>query len=89
MTTKLQSLTELWQEFNLTGTQKLLDELATEITTRQDESDASRKFHIDLIRNFKKTNSEETRSIVAPLLKNFQNEIDSLSKRSKAAEKAF
>ena len=34
MTTKLQSLTELWQEFNLTGTQSLLDELATEITTR-------------------------------------------------------
>ena len=34
MTTKLQSLTELWQEFNLTGTQSLLDELATEITNR-------------------------------------------------------
>ena len=29
------------------------------------------------------------RTIVAPLLKSFQNEIDSLSKRSKAAEKAF
>ena len=27
--------------------------------------------------------------MVAPLLKNFQNEIDSLSKRSKAAEKSF
>jgi len=89
MTTKLQSLTELWQEFNLTGTQSLLDELATEITTRQDESDASRKQLIELIRTFKKTNSDETRSLVAPLLKHFQNEIDSLSKRSKAAEKAF
>ena len=89
MTTKLQSLTELWQEFNLTGTQKLLDELATEITTRQDESDSSRKQLIELIRNFKKTNSEETRQVVAPLLKNFQNEIDNLSKRSKAAEKSF
>ena len=56
---------------------------------RQDESDVSRKQLIELIRNFKKTNSDETRSLVAPLLKNFQNEIDSLSKRSKAAEKAF
>ena len=56
MTTKLQSLTELWQEFNLTGTQKLLDELATEITTKQDESDVSRKQLIDLIRTFKKSN---------------------------------
>ena len=63
MTTKLQSLTELWQEFNLTGTQKLLDELATEISSRQDESDASRKQLIDLIRNFKKTNTEETRLV--------------------------
>jgi len=89
MTTKLQSLTELWQEFNLTGTQRLLDELATEISSRQDESDASRKQLIDLIRNFKKTNTEETRTLVSPLLKNFQNEIDNLSKRSKAAEKAF
>ena len=89
MTTKLQSLTELWQEFNLTGTQKLLDELATEITTKQDESDASRKQLIELIRGFKKSNSEETRLVVAPLLKSFQNEIDSLSKRSKSAEKAF
>ena len=89
MTTKLQSLTELWQEFDLTGTQKLLDELATEITTRQDESDSSRKLLIELIRNFKKSNSEETRLIVAPLLKSFQNEIDNLSKRSKSAEKSF
>eukprot|EP00092_Neocalanus_flemingeri_P029576 GFUD01032122.1.p1 GENE.GFUD01032122.1~~GFUD01032122.1.p1 ORF type:complete len:685 (-),score=272.26 GFUD01032122.1:168-2222(-) len=89
MTTKLQSLTELWQEFNLTGTQKLLDELATEITTKQDGSDVSRKQLIDLIRGFKKSNSEETRLVVAPLLKSFQNEIDSLSKRSKSAEKAF
>ena len=56
---------------------------------RQDESDASRKQLIELIRTFKKTNSDETRSLVAPLLKHFQNEIDSLSKRSKAAEKAF
>jgi len=89
MTTKLQSLTELWQEFNLTGTQKLLDELATEITTKQDESDVSRKQLIELIRTFKKSNSEETRLVVAPLLKSFQNEIDMLSKRSKSAEKAF
>jgi len=89
MTTKLQSLTELWQEFNLTGTQKLLDELATEITTKQDESDVSRKQLIDIIRTFKKSNNEETRLVVAPLLKCFQNEIDSLSKRSKSAEKAF
>jgi len=89
MTTKLRSLTEVWQEFDLPGTQKLLDDLATEITTKQDGSDVSRKQLIELIRGFKKSNSEETRLTVAPLLKSFQNEIDSLSKRSKSAEKAF
>jgi len=89
MTTKLQSLTQLWQDFDLPGTQRLLDDLATEITTKQDGSDVSRKQLIDLMRNFKKSNTEETRHAVAPLLKSFQNEIDSLSKRSKSAEKAF
>jgi len=89
MTSKLQSLTQLWQEFDLPGTQRLLDELATGITTRQDESDGQRKLLIELIRNFKKNNSEETRLVVGPLLKSFQNEIDSLSKRSKSAEKSF
>ena len=39
MTSKLQSLTELWQEFDLTGTQKLLDELATEIAYHQEGVD--------------------------------------------------
>ncbi|XP_023340323.1 protein CASP [Eurytemora carolleeae] len=89
MASKLQSLTTVWQDFDLTGTQKLLDDLAGQITVRQDESDLSRKGLIDMIRSFKKTNTEETRLLIAPLLKSFQNEVDSLSKRSKAAEKAF
>ena len=42
MATKLQGLTDLWQEFDLPGTQRLLDDLATLITTRQDDSDVSR-----------------------------------------------
>merc|ERR1712013_716296 len=54
-----------------------------------DESDVSREQLIELIRSFKKSNSEETRLVVAPLLKSFQNEMDMLSKRSKSAEKAF
>jgi len=88
-TSKLQSLTTLWQEFDLPGTQKLLDELAGQITDRQDESDASKKTLIELTRAFKKSNSEETRLVVSPLLKSFQNEVDNLTKRSKAAEKSF
>ena len=31
---QMQGLTDLWQEFDLPGTQRLLDDLATQITTR-------------------------------------------------------
>lgn len=49
----------------------------------------SRKLLIELLRDFKKNNNDEVRQIVAPIVKSFQNEVDSLAKRSKAAEKAF
>ncbi|TRY77201.1 hypothetical protein TCAL_00088 [Tigriopus californicus] len=86
---KLQGLTQFWQAFDLPSVQGQLDEVATDITARQDASDVSKKSLIDLTREFKKSNDEETRSAVAPLIKSFQNEVDALSKRSKAAEKAF
>ncbi len=54
-----------------------------------DSSDNSRKILIELIRDFKRDNSEEVRSAVGPLVKAFQNEVDSLSRRSKTSEKAF
>eukprot|EP00088_Acartia_fossae_P056571 TRINITY_DN6586_c0_g1_i5.p1 TRINITY_DN6586_c0_g1~~TRINITY_DN6586_c0_g1_i5.p1 ORF type:complete len:670 (-),score=199.17 TRINITY_DN6586_c0_g1_i5:172-2181(-) len=89
MSVKLQTLATFWQEFDLSGTQKHLDDLAVQITTRQDEGEASMKVLIDQSRAFKKENTEETKQSVAPLLKSFRNEIDALTKRSKAAEKAF
>ncbi|KAK7505883.1 hypothetical protein BaRGS_00002605, partial [Batillaria attramentaria] len=66
-----------------------LDTTATELANRQDESDASRKKLVEQSREFKKNTPEDIRKIVAPLLKSFQGEVDSLSKRSKAAEAAF
>lgn len=39
MATKLQNLATFWQNFGLVNVQKGLDEVATEITSRQDESD--------------------------------------------------
>jgi hypothetical protein len=58
---KLQTLLQFWQTFNLPQVQQGLDLEATEITSRQDESDTSRKQLIELIRDFKKDNSEEIR----------------------------
>ncbi|GFO29658.1 homeobox protein cut-like 1 [Plakobranchus ocellatus] len=66
-----------------------LDTTATELANRQDESEGSRKRLVEQSRDFKKNTPEDIRKIVAPLLKSFQVEIDSLSKRSKAAEAAF
>uniref|UniRef100_A0A672F8N0 Protein CASP n=1 Tax=Salarias fasciatus TaxID=181472 RepID=A0A672F8N0_SALFA len=69
--------------------QKELDTTATQLASRQDESEQSRKKLIDLSREFKKNTPEDLRKQVAPLLKSFQGEIDALSKRSKEAEAAF
>lgn len=89
MATKLQTLATFWQNFGLVNVQKGLDEVATEITARQDESDTSRKALIELLRDFKKNSDDEVRQSVAPVVKSFQNEVDALAKRAKAAEKAF
>ncbi|UJR22316.1 hypothetical protein I4U23_025378 [Adineta vaga] len=78
-----------WTTFDLKTTQHDLDVTTTEIASRADESDQSRKKLVELSRDFKKNTNEDVRKAVAPILKSFQVEIDSLSKRSKAAEKAF
>ena len=89
MATKLQTLASFWQNFGLASVQKNLDEVAAEITARQDDSDNSRKVLIELLREFKKTNTDEVKQSVSPVVKSFQQEVDNLVKRSKAAEKAF
>lgn len=89
MATKLHNLTSFWQNFGLAQVQKDLDEVATEITSRQDASDASKKALIELLREFKKSSSDEAKQSCQPVVKSFQNEVDALAKRAKAAEKAF
>lgn len=86
---KLQTLAQFWQAFNLSQVQQNLDEIATQITSRQDESDNSRKALIKLIKDFKRDNSEDIHSAVKPLVKAFQTEVDALSRRSMLAEKSF
>eukprot|EP00731_Ephydatia_muelleri_P023124 Em0015g707a len=80
---------QFWKDFNIHEFQRFLDSQATDIAQRQDESNQSRKKLVELSREFKKNSSEELRLKMAPLLKSFQAEIDSLSKRSQAAETVF
>lgn len=89
MAVKVQAVIGAWKSFELANVQRELDETATEVATRQDDSEASRKKLVELSRDFKKTTSEDIRKQVAPLLKSFQLEIDSLNKRCKYSESAF
>ena len=49
---KLSGLTAFWQEFSLRESQSKLDDMATEITARQDESEESRSGGIRRNRTF-------------------------------------
>ncbi|XP_030648563.1 homeobox protein cut-like 1 [Chanos chanos] len=83
------SMFQYWKRFDLQQLQKELHTTATSLANRQDESEQSRKKLIDQSREFKKNSPEDLRKQVAPLLKGFQSEIDSLCKRSKESEAAF
>ncbi|CAG5118753.1 unnamed protein product, partial [Candidula unifasciata] len=89
MAANVQLMCQYWKTFDLLELQRELDTTATDLANRQDESEGSRKRLVELSREFKKNTPEDIRKVVAPLLKSFQLEIDSLSKRSKAAEAAF
>ncbi|XP_051521133.1 cut-like homeobox 1b [Myxocyprinus asiaticus] len=89
MAANVVSMCQFWKRFDLQQLQRELDSTATLLASRQDESETSRKKLIEQSREFKKNTPEDLRKLVSPLLKSFQSEIDSLSKRSKEAETAF
>lgn len=66
------------------------DESSIEIATRQDSSAEARKLLGEAIKNYKKlTVDEEKVKYVPTLLKDFQDEVDALTRRSRFAEKVF
>ena len=78
-----------WQEVDLTQVQREADEAAESISTRRDASEASRAKLVSAVKNFRSAASDEVRRSVGPLMKHFQQEVDSLTKRSAAAEASF
>ena len=86
---KLSSLKQFWEEFNLAHFQDRLDAYATEIAQKQDETSNSRSQLISLLQEFKNSNSDEVKSAASPLIRAFQGEVDKLDTRSKYGEKAF
>ena len=85
----LKSVLKCWTEFNLPALQKTLDQTATETVQRQDEAESAKKSLIELTKEWRKNVEDDVRTKCAPLIKAFQKEIDSLNRRSKAAESSF
>lgn len=76
-----------WQAFKLLDRQRAWEAAGAAAAARQDESAASRKSLADQVRAFKKLSEAEQPSSFPGLLKAFQDEVDSLTRRAKAAEK--
>ncbi|KAJ7859720.1 CASP C terminal-domain-containing protein [Mycena leptocephala] len=78
-----------WKEINLSELQKTLDAQGIQLVDNQKESVVGRKALADKTKEFKKLPVSEQPPEFKGLLKAYQTEIDSLTKRSKASENAF
>lgn len=78
-----------WREINLSELQRTLDAQGFEVVENQKESVVGRKALADRTKEFKRIPDEEKLNAFKGLLKAYQTEIDSLTKRSKTAENAF
>ncbi|RSH91821.1 hypothetical protein EHS25_009191 [Saitozyma podzolica] len=79
-----------WKEINLSELQKSLDATALELVENQKENLVGRKKLAEQTREFKKLPDDtEKFSAIKVLLKAYQSEIDSLTRRSKMSETSF
>ncbi|THH32502.1 hypothetical protein EUX98_g1693 [Antrodiella citrinella] len=78
-----------WKDINLAELQKTLDAQGVELVENQKESMMGRKALSEKTKDFKKISDDAKLNAVKGLLKSYQTEIDSLTKRSKFAETAF
>ncbi len=78
-----------WREIRLPSLQAAVRELPEQLLAAQKESLVSRKKLADTTRDFKKQSDEGKLEAIKALLKQYQGEIDSLTKRSQHSENAF
>ncbi|CAA7261704.1 unnamed protein product [Cyclocybe aegerita] len=78
-----------WKDINLTELQKTLDTQGIELVDNQKESVVGRKALAEKTKDFKKIPDDEKLNAFKGLLKAYQTEIDSLTKRSKTSDNAF
>ncbi|KAG8928608.1 hypothetical protein FRC03_009635 [Tulasnella sp. 419] len=79
----------IWKDISLSELQKTMDAQGLELVENQKESMVGRKGLADKTREFKKIPEEEKGQAFKTLLKAYQTEIDSLTRRCKTSENAF
>ncbi|CAE7146035.1 unnamed protein product [Rhizoctonia solani] len=79
----------VWKDIDLSELRKQLDTQGLEIVENQKESVVGRKALADKTKEFKKLPEEEKTEAFKGLLKAYQNEIDTLTKRCKSSDSAF
>lgn len=80
---------QTWAEIDLSSLQKKLDEQGIELKSEQKQLLASRKQLASKTKEFKKLDKEEKLSQFNTLLKQYQNEIDTLTSKQKKVEGFF
>ncbi|KAL3236555.1 CCAAT displacement transcription factor COY1 [Nakaseomyces bracarensis] len=80
---------ELWSKADLSSLQHDLDNSIIEIKDRESGFLESRKLLASETKSFKKLDSDEKLGTINKLIKQYQQEIDSLTKRSKNSEQAL
>eukprot|EP00727_Mastigamoeba_balamuthi_P005585 m51a1_g1646 Cytohesin-associated scaffolding protein (654) ;mRNA; r:335220-337954 len=85
----VEALAAEWASFDLHSTRQQLDKHAASIADTREASTASRKRLVKGTQEFKKSPEDKKMATLDGLLKMYQEEIDSVLRRSKQAEAAF
>mmetsp|Transcript_17943 Transcript_17943/g.23477 ORF Transcript_17943/g.23477 Transcript_17943/m.23477 type:complete len:787 (-) Transcript_17943:2917-5277(-) len=87
---RIKTASEFWKKFDLDGQRFKLDEKGLEVANNQEKSVRSRKKLAEATKEFRKTGNAEARiRKVGPLLRQYQEEIDRLTRRARFAEGSF
>ena len=89
MAKNVKSIIEHWLQFDIKSIQHELDDKVIEIAQQLEEGDTSRKKLIEQTKEFRKNLNDEQKKLIGPILKQFQVEVDSSSKRSKLMEQVL
>lgn len=85
----LSVVSSYWREFDLEGMRTKLDESGLKIASYQEEALQNRKKLAESTREFKRSADEQVNKTVGPLLRQYQEEVDRLTKRAKSGESAY